>query len=203
MLNYWIQRAILRNQGISSTSVDSIKQMESDSSFASCASVSYKDYRAEEEVAKSYKVDPGLSGDTTGKSPTKNASWNELLSNLDGKSDSTQDFKKDKTWSELLSNIEPGNNPNDGNFGVSNSDVMSGMISSDGESDEDEFFEAHEDITEASSTTEITQPEDEIDFNDADREPDGVKHETKMKLLRTGKPLCVPITQVRFHYISI
>lgn len=231
MLNCCIQRALLRNEGISSTSTENIKPVESNTPFTSSTSVSYKDYKSsagehhyhQQQSSKSCSSEP-LSSTGVPKSPKKDASWNDLLSNLEGKHNdegvtTSENNKKDKTWSELLSNIDPSSDNNrDIKHGVSKNSVSYSDIQSDPgskkseeleenelEDEDDEFFEAREEIsgstdvsmTDAQTTSVVEDREEVADVeDDANREPDGVSSETDITLLCTGKPLCVPITQV-------
>ena len=61
------------------------------------------------------------------------------------------------------------------------------------DSDDDEFYEARENISE-----EILEETETSSITDiAIKQPEGVLKETAMKLLKTNAPLNVPITQVR------
>ena len=80
----------------------------------------------------------------------------------------------------------------------SNNDVMT----DDEDSDDDEFFEAQEEITPHSAS--VTLEGEGVKMGDLTSDEgvlkealaEGVLKETEMKLLCTGKPLFIPITQV-------
>lgn len=97
---------------------------------------------------------------------------------------------KDASWNSLLSNLKPTGDTKSNNESI---------ITDDEDSDDDEFFEAQEEITPRSATD--THEDEGVKVgacsdDGALKEAEGVLKETEMKLLCTGKPLCIPITQV-------
>ena len=73
-----------------------------------------------------------------------------------------------------------------------------GVSSDEDESDDDEFFEAQEEITVNSETPEEEggKTGDSNDDGGVEVTAEGVLEATEINLLCTGKPLCIPITQV-------
>ena len=88
---------------------------------------------------------------------------------------------RDHSWNELLANIDKG----------TDEEVVSlqKMIN---DSDDDEFYEARENVSE-----EVLEEIETSSITDiAIKQPEGVLKETAMKLLKTNASLNVPITQV-------
>ena len=76
-------------------------------------------------------------------------------------------------------------------------------MTDDEDSDDDEFFEAQEEITPRPASVTLKgegvkmgAPASDDGVLKVALEAEGVLKETEMKLLCTGKPLCIPITQV-------
>jgi len=132
-------------------------RQESDASFASCHSVSYKDY--------------------------------------DNTVDTERSNSKTSTWNSVLSNLEPTKSNDNTSDAVSYTDFNKKNDDVDDDSD-DEFFEAQEEMALSSETMDVNMHSPMIAMDQSDREAEGVLRETEMKLLCSGKPLCVPVTQV-------
>ena len=102
-----------------------------------------------------------------------------------GYNSSIHQESRDNSWNELLANIDK----NEATESTQN--ILESSTDSDSD---DEFFEARESVSE--ETTKESLEEVEEAATSSMKLPEGILKETSMKLLKTGVPLNIPITQV-------